>query len=97
MKSFCAEEGIQRALFKLGVHPYKNVFKNGHGTEQADILESTRNAAFRYLVWPQADQGTIVEVDLSFVGRINSSKRVKKCCFSGAVGANNACDTPWFE
>src|SRR5688572_32962763 len=97
MKFFCAEEGIYGALFKLGVHTDKDVFKNGHGTEQADILEGARYAAFRYLVWPQADQGTIVEVDLSFVRRINSSKRVKKCCFSSAIGANNACDTPWFE
>ena len=97
MKSFCSEEGIHGALFKLSVHTYKNVFKNGHGTEQADILKSSRDAAFRYLVWPQADQGTIVEVDLPFVGLINSSKGVEKCCFSSAIGSNNACNAALFE
>src|SRR5215207_934099 len=97
MKSFCSEKGIHGTLFQLSVHTDKDVFKNGHGAEQADILESSRDAAFRYLVWPQADQGTIVEVDLAFVGCINSSKGVEKCCFSSTIGANNACNTAWFE
>jgi hypothetical protein len=79
------------------VHAHQDVFDDSHISEQADILERARDAAFCDLIGAQANQGSAIELNVALLWPVNPGHGVEEGRLAGTIRTNDADNLAFFQ
>ena len=84
------ENGPEQTGLGAGVLADHHVLEDGHGGEEADVLEGPCHAQLQDLVGTESHDVLPVEDDRALVRRLHPRDQVEKGCLPGPIGPDDA-------